>query len=106
MSDSSEAAEASETVDQAVLRLRGKGQTYARISRDLGLARGVDAQRAFVRALADLPPADAKQVRAEEQSRLDRLVERVRGDTDQNEADLTKRLQAIERMRAEMNRGN
>lgn len=106
MSDSPEAAEASETVDQAVLRLRGKGQAYARISRDLGLARSADAQRAFVRALGELPPADAKQVRAAELSRLDRLDERVRGDVEQNEADLTKRLKAIERMRTEINRGN
>ena len=84
MTDSSEAAQASESVDEKVLRLRGEGQPYARISRDLGLDRGADAQRAFVRALRQLPDSDATRVRAEELSRLDRLAERVRSDAKQN----------------------
>ncbi|HMC40563.1 MAG TPA: hypothetical protein VKI19_12930, partial [Acidimicrobiales bacterium] len=79
MSDSPEAVQASETVDQTVLRLRGEGQPYARISRQLGLDRGADAQKAFVQALGRLPDSDAQQVRAAELSRLDRLADRVRG---------------------------
>ena len=99
MSDSSGGAEASETVDEKVLRLRGEGRPYARISRDLGLDRGADAQRAFVRALRRLPTSDARQIRAEELSRLDRLAERVRVDSSHNDVDRARRLKTIERMR-------
>jgi hypothetical protein len=102
MSLLSEAAEPSETVDQKVLRLRGEGQPYARISRDLGLERAADAQKAFKRALRSLPASDAERVRAEEVSRLDRLAERVRGDTKQNEMDRARRLKTIERMRSQI----
>ena len=56
-------SEASETVDDEVLRLRRQGQTYARISRALGLDRAADAQQAFRRAVRRLPVADAEQVR-------------------------------------------
>jgi hypothetical protein len=98
----SEAAEPSETVDEKVLRLRGEGQPYARISRDLGLERAADAQQAFKRALRRLPASDAKRVRAEEVSRLDRLAERVRGDAKQNEMDRARRLKTIERMRSQI----
>jgi hypothetical protein len=99
-------AQASEALDDKVLQLRGDGQAYARISRRLGLDRGADAQRAFVRALNRLPASEAKEVRAEEMSRLDRLAERIRGDVDQNDTDRDRRLKAIERMRTEINQGS
>lgn len=106
MSDSPEATKASETVDEKVLRLRGAGQPYARISRDLGLDRGSDAQRAFVRALRRLPTPDAKRVRAEELSRLDRLAERVRGDSNQKDTERARRLKTIARMRSRVSDGS
>ena len=99
MSDVHEVSEPLETVDEKVLRLRGEGQPYARISRDLGLERGVDAQKAFRRALDRLPASEAKRIRAEEMKRLDRLAERVRGDTRKNDMDRARRLKTIERMR-------
>lgn len=105
VSNSNEAAEPSETVDEKVLRLRSKGQPYARISRDLGLDRGVDAQRAFVRALERLPAPDAERVRGEEMSRLDRLADRVRGDGAQNDMDRARRLKTIDRMRTQIGAG-
>lgn len=106
MSDLPEGALSPETVDQKVLRLRGEGQPYARISRHLGLNRGADAQKAFVKALGRLPASDAEQVRAEELSRLDRLAERVRGDAEQNDIDRARRLKTIERIRAEIDQGS
>lgn len=102
MTDLPKEAESPETVDEKVLRLRGDGQPYARISRDLGLSRSADAQRAFMRALRQLPASDATRVRAEEVSRLDRLAERVRGDAKQNDMDRVRRLKTIERMRAQV----
>lgn len=92
----------SETVDEKVLRLRGEGQAYARISRDLGLDRAADAQQAFQRALRGLPAADAERVRGQEMSRLDRLAERVRADATRNETDRARQLRTIERMRSQI----
>lgn len=102
MPDSPQVADRPETVDEKVLRLRGEGRPYARISRDLGLDRGVDAQRAFVRALRLLPDPEAKRVRAEEGSRLDRLAQRVRNDANQSDMDKARRLKTIERMRRQI----
>jgi hypothetical protein len=106
MSDSQEAAEGPETVDEKVLRLRGEGQPYARISRDLGLDRGADAQRAFMRALRQLPDPDATRVRAAEMSRLNRLAERVRADKSKNDMDRARQLKTIERMRTQVSGGS
>jgi AraC-like DNA-binding protein len=92
----------SETVDNEVLRLRNQGQSYARISRDLGLERAAVAQRAFRRALGRLPEADAKRVREEEVSRLDRLAAQVRADTTKDDLDRARQLKTIERMRGQI----
>jgi hypothetical protein len=92
-------SEVSETIDEKVLQLRGEGQAYARISRDLGLERAADAQQAFRRALRRLPAPAAERVRGEELTRLDRLAERVRADTARNEMDRARQLKTIERMR-------
>ncbi len=95
-------SDTSETAEDEVLRLRGEGQPYARISRDMGLERAADAQQAFRRALSRLPASDAKRVRAEEVSRLDRLAERVRADTKKNDMDRARQLKTIERMRSQI----
>jgi AraC-like DNA-binding protein len=92
----------SKTVDDEVLRLRSQGQSYARISRDLGLERAAVAQQAFRRALGRLPEADAKRVRQEELSRLDRLAAQVRADTTRDELDRARQLKTIERMRGQI----
>jgi hypothetical protein len=95
-------SDSSETVEEKVLRLRGAGQPYARISRDMGLDRAADAQQAFRRALRHLPASDAKRVRAEEVLRLDRLAERVRADTRKNDMDRARQLKTIERLRSQI----
>ncbi len=89
----------SEAVDERVLQLRDQGQAYARISRDLGLDRTADAQQAFRRALRRLPAPEAARVRGEELTRLDRLADRVRGDTARNDVDRARQLKRIDRMR-------
>jgi hypothetical protein len=95
-------SDTSEAVDEKVLRLRGEGRAYARISRDLGLARAADAQQAFQRALRRLPATDAQRVRDEEVSRLDRLAARIRADTTRNEMDRARQLKTVDRMRSEV----
>lgn len=94
--------ESSESVDSEVLRLRSMGRAFARISRDLGLERGVDAQRAFQRAVRGLPSGERQRVRGEEMSRLDRLAQRVRGDTSKSELDRARQLKVIDRMRSQI----
>jgi hypothetical protein len=89
-------------VDDEVLRLRRQGQAYARISRELGLDRAADAQRALRRAVRRLPAADAQQVREEELSRLSCLAERVRADTSNNDMDRARQSKTIERMRGQI----
>ena len=95
-------SEPSESVDSEVLRLRSTGRAFARISRDLGLERGVDAQRAFHRAVRGLPVAEQERVRGEEMSRLERLAERVRGDTTRSDLDRARQLKVIDRMRSQI----
>ena len=92
----------SESIDEKVLRLRGEGHAYARISRDLGLDRAADAQQAFRRALRSLPAADAERVRGQEMSRLDRLAERVRADATRDETDRARQLKTIKRLRSQI----
>lgn len=92
----------SETVDEQVLRLRQRGQAYARISRELGLDRATDAQQAFRRALRRLPEAEATPIRNDELARLDRLTDRVHGDTTRDEADRARQLKTIDTMRRQL----
>ena len=101
MSDPSEPV-TSESVDSEVLRLRSMGRAYAGISKDLGLERALDAQRAFQRALGALPSAERQRVRREESSRLDRLAERVRADTTKTDLDRARQLKTIERIRSQI----
>lgn len=102
MSEPSEPSEVvdSEVVDSEVLRLRNAGQAFARISRELGFPKPVDAQRAFQRAVRRLPAGERDQVRQQESVRLDRLAARVNADTTRPVDDRTRRLAAIDRLRA------
>jgi acyl-CoA reductase-like NAD-dependent aldehyde dehydrogenase len=94
--------ESTQTKDGEVLRLRSTGQSFARISRDLGLDRPLDAQRAFQRAIRRLPAEERSKVAEQESSRLDRLQARVNADTERPAEDRTRRLAAIERLRASL----
>lgn len=92
----------SQSVDSEVLRLRNMGRTFAGISRDLGLERGLDAQHAFHRAVRALPAAERQRVRDEEVSRLDHLAERVSADTTKTDLDRARQLKTIDRMRSQI----
>ncbi len=89
----------SEALDTEVLRMRSKGRAFAGISRDLGLSRPVEAQRAFQRAVRRLPDGEQDSVRQEESARLDRLTARVSADASKPEADRVRRLATIDRLR-------
>ncbi len=88
--------------DNEVLRLRGTGHAFARISRELGLTRAVDAQQAFQRAVRQLPAGERDRVCREEDSRLDRLAAQVNADSSLSVEDRARRLAVVERLRAWM----
>ena len=90
----------SEAIDGEVLRLRSRGLAFARISRDLRLERPVEAQRAFQRAVRRLPPREQAEIRQQESLRLDRLAQKVIADTDKAPEEKSRRLAAVERLRA------
>jgi hypothetical protein len=96
----------SAATDTEVLRLRGTGRAFARISRELGLAGAVDAQQAFQRAVRQLPADDQSRVRGEESSRLDRLAAQVDADSSLSDEDRARRLAVVERLRAWMVEGH
>jgi len=91
--------DSSEAIEVEVLRLRSAGRAFAGISRDLGLARPVEAQKAFQRAVRRLPVLERNKIRAQETSRLDRLAARVNADQTKPLEDRTRRLAAIDRLR-------
>ena len=92
----------SESIESEVLRLRSTGRAFARISRELGMAKPADAQRAFQRAVRQLPPADGDRVRNAEMSRLDRLADKVRTDANKTPDERARQLAAVDRLRAWM----
>jgi hypothetical protein len=96
----------STATDSEVLRLRGTGRAFVRISRELGLAGAVDAQQAFQRAVRQLPAGDQSRVRSEESSRLDRLAAQVHADHALSDEDRARRLAVVDRLRAWMVEGN
>lgn len=92
----------SESGDSEVLRLRSLGRAFSGISKELGLERGADAQRAFLRAVRRLPDPEAQRVRGEEVTRLDRLAEQVRSDATKTDIDRDRNLKLIDRMRGQI----
>ena len=89
-------------VDQQALTLRSQGKSFAAIAEALGLERGAEANRAFVRALRREPSDRRKTIRSEESRRLDRMAERVRANGSLSAEVTDKRLRAIERLRTSM----
>jgi hypothetical protein len=85
--------------DDEVLALRGKGQSFVRIARDLGLRRGADATAAFNRALRRRSSDEQRQLRQDESSRLDTLAKRVEQNTELSAEDKVRRLGVIDGLR-------
>jgi hypothetical protein len=85
--------------DDKVLALRGRGQSFVRIARDLGLRRGADATAAFNRALRRRSSDEQQQLRQDETSRLDTLARRVEQNDGLTPEDRARRLRVIEGLR-------
>lgn len=85
------------TVGEQVIGLRSDGQSFASIARTIGVERSLEAFTIFVEAIAERSPAERKKLRAEENSRLDRLEQRTRRLTDIGERD--RKLASIQKLR-------
>jgi hypothetical protein len=99
MSNDLESNESSVAQDDEVLALRGKGQSFVRIARDLGLRRGADATAAFNRAIRRRPSDEQRVLRQDESSRLDTLAKRVEQNGDLSAEDKARRLGVIDGLR-------
>jgi len=89
-------------LDARALALRGKGMSFRTIATELGLDRASDANLAFNRALRRLPEPERVVVRREEAVRLDRLADQTRGNDALTTADVERRLESIDRLKAQL----
>ncbi len=89
-------------LDEQALVLRSQSRGFRSIAEALGLGRPTEANEAFNRALRRRPPDEQAAIRAEENSRLDRLADAVRHDSARSAEEVEKRLQAIERLRTRL----
>ena len=86
-------------IDEEVVLLREKGESYAAVALALGLKRAMDAQAAFVRGIRSRPEAERAALSHRESLRLDQLEERIRSRDAQDPVKLERRLQALEALR-------
>jgi hypothetical protein len=86
-------------VDEEVVSLREKGESYSAVTRALGLKRAIDAQAAFVRAVRSRPDPERAGLSKRESLRLDQLEERIRSRDAEDPVKLERRLTALEALR-------
>ena len=86
-------------VDEEVVILREKGESYSAVARALGLKRAMDAHAAFVRAVRSRPEAERAALSKRESLRLDQLEKRIRSRDAEEPVKLERRLAALEALR-------
>jgi hypothetical protein len=89
-------------LDEEVVALRDRGNSYSAVASALGLKRAVDAQEAFLRAMRSLSENEAKALRARELARLDQLEARIRSRDANEPAKMTRHLNALAELRQTM----
>ncbi|HUB70506.1 MAG TPA: hypothetical protein VL984_08800 [Acidimicrobiales bacterium] len=90
------------SLDEEVVALRDRGQSYSAVASALGLKRATDAQDAFLRAMRSLPPSDARALRGRELARLDQLEARIRSRDAAEPAKMERHLGALAALRETM----
>ena len=88
--------------DQIVLDLRRTGRSFAFIARTLNLGKARDANAAFLRAVAQAPAAERKQLRKEELTRLQKLEDTIRVDSELAPFDLDRQLGVLKQLRTQL----
>jgi hypothetical protein len=92
-----------EKVDDKALTLRRKGKGYRSIAQALGLEGASQANMAFNRAMRRLPEEERKEVRTQEEGRLDRLAAATKANASFTKDEVERRLGVIDRLRARLN---
>ena len=90
------------SVDEEVVALRDRGQSYSAVAGALGLKRAVDAQDAFVRGMRSLSESEGQALRARELLRLDQLEQRIRTRDANAPAKMATHLNALAALRETM----
>jgi len=88
--------------DEQILELRDAGRSYPAIARELGLERSTDARAGYLRALRRQPPEARQLLRRRELRRLDSLASAIAGRADISEADVARRLRAVDLLRKDL----
>jgi hypothetical protein len=86
-------------LDEEVVSLREKGESYSAVARALDFKRATDAQAAFLRALRSRPEAEQAALAKRESLRLDQLEKRIRSRDAEEPLKLERRLAALEALR-------
>ena len=86
-------------IDEEIVSLREKGESYSAVARALGLKRAMDAHAAFVRAVRSRPEAERVALSKRESLRLDQLEKRIRSRDAEDPVKLERRLTALEALR-------
>ncbi|HET9059443.1 MAG TPA: hypothetical protein VFN61_05940 [Acidimicrobiales bacterium] len=89
-------------LDEEVVALRDRGQSYSAVAGALGLKRAVDAQEAFIRAMRSLSEADGRALRGREMGRLDQLEARIRSRDAEQPEKMERHLNALAALRESM----
>ncbi len=90
------------SLDEEVVALRERGQSYSAVAAALGIKRAVNAQEAFVRAMRSLSDPDSKALRARELGRLDQLEARIRSRDANEPVKMARHLDALAALRDSM----
>jgi hypothetical protein len=91
-----------ETRDQQVLELRGRGTSFGNIAKSLGFDRATEVIEAFNRALRRHGPVEQAELRRQELGRLDALASGVRANDGLAKDEVDRRLHTVEQLRARL----
>jgi len=91
-----------QSLDQEVVALRERGQSYSAVASALGIKRAVNAQEAFIRVMRSLPEKERTALRAREWARLDQLEVRIRTRDADQPVKMERHLVALEALRETM----
>jgi hypothetical protein len=89
-------------LDEEVVTLRERGQTYSAVARALGMRRATNAQEAFIRVMRSLPEKERKALHRRESDRLDQLEARIRSRDAAEPVKMERHLVALEALRDTM----
>lgn len=87
------------SLDEEVVALRERGQSYSAVASALGMKRATNAQEAFVRAMRSLPENERKALQGREAARLDQLEVRIRSRDANEPVKMERHLVALEALR-------